>query len=640
MTGVRLVVLAALAAAMLLIVGSAGAAPGALDPSFGQGGTVMTFLSTEGSAAHALVLQADGKLVAAGITYGQIALVRYNANGSLDPSFGNDGVVETSIPDGYAEANAAVLQPDGKIVVAGDYQSAENGAEFALARYDSNGSLDTSFGSGGIVLTQVQDVSSKAFGVVLQPDGKIVAGGEATSSTGSGSALVRYLSNGWLDTSFGTGGVVFSTQPGENGFAALALQPDGKILGVGQTTPLTRYDTDGSLDTTFGSGGISGASTPQAAALALQADGKIVVAGGTSNSFVLVRVDPGGAVDPSFGANGVVTTPMGSGSAEASGVAIQPDGKIVAAGTTRPQSNALITVARYDEDGSLDSTFGSGGVAATQPSGTSGGGGAAVGLQPDGRVDVAGWAEPNGWVQTEFALARYIVTSTLTVSKNGSGSGSVTSSPAGIGCGATCSTSFAPSPVTLTASAAVGSTFAGWSGACSGTGSCTVTPTADRSVTATFNVVMNTLDVATSGRGHGTVRSGPSGIRCGRICSHAYAYGTTVTLVARSAKGSAFRGWAGGCSGTRKSCTLTMTQVRSAKALFRVKLDCVVPRLRGKSFRNAERRLRNAHCRTGKVRHRDSRAKKGRVIWQSPRPGKRLRDRTKINLVLSSGRRG
>jgi beta-lactam-binding protein with PASTA domain len=83
-----------------------------------------------------------------------------------------------------------------------------------------------------------------------------------------------------------------------------------------------------------------------------------------------------------------------------------------------------------------------------------------------------------------------------------------------------------------------------------------------------------------------------------------------------------------------------MTQVRSAKALFRVKLDCVVPRLRGKSFRNAERRLRNAHCRTGKVRHRDSRAKKGRVISQSPRPAKRLRDRTKINLVLSSGRRG
>ena len=161
----------------------------------------------------------------------------------------------------------------------------------------------------------MENVSSKAFGVVLQ-HGKIVAGGEATSSTASGSAVVRYLPDGSLDSSFGNGGVVFSTQPGENGFAALALQPDDKILGVGRTTPLTRYDVNGSLDTSFGSGGISGASTPGAEALASQADGKLVVAGGASNSFVLARVNLDGSVDPSFGSDGVAATPMGSGGAE------------------------------------------------------------------------------------------------------------------------------------------------------------------------------------------------------------------------------------------------------------------------------------------------------------------------------------
>ena len=239
MRGVRLWVLVPLAVALLFIAGSAEGAPGALDASFGQGGTVVTFLSTEGSAAHALVLQADGKLVAVGFntppetpnSYRQIALVRYDRDGSLDTSFGSDGVVETSIEGGYAEANAAVLQPDGKIVVAGDYQMAAGGSEFALARYTSDGSLDPSFGTDGIVRTQVEDVSSKAFGVALQPDGKIVAGGEATSSTGSGSAVVRYLPDGSLDTSFGNSGIVFSHSRERTASPRSHYSPTGRSSG-------------------------------------------------------------------------------------------------------------------------------------------------------------------------------------------------------------------------------------------------------------------------------------------------------------------------------------------------------------------------------------------------------------------------
>ena len=641
MKGVRLGVFAALAAALLLSVGSAAAAP---DPSFGQGGGVMTFLSTEGSHAHALVLQPDGKLVAVGTVTApqgapeEFALVRYLPDGSLDTSFGSGGVVETPIPSGYAEANAAVLQPDGKIVVAGDYLSAA-GSEFALARYNTDGSLDTSFGSGGIVTTQVEGVNSKAFGLVLQPDGKIVAGGEATSSTGNGSALVRYLPDGSLDPSFGTGGIAFSTQPGEHGFDAVALQPDGKILGVGQNTPLTRLNTDGSPDTSFGSGGISVVAAAESAALAVQTDGRIVVAGGTSSYFVLARANPDGSVDQTFGTDALVTTPMGRGPAGASAVAIQPDGKIVAAGTSQPESTALMTVARYDQNGALDSTFGTGGVSATLPSGTTNAGAVAVALQADGKIDVAGSAEPNGWIQGEFGLARFLVTPTLTVSKNGSGSGSVTSSPAGINCGASCFASFAAGSVTLTATPAVGSVFAGWSGSCSGTGTCTVALSGDNSVTATFDVALNTLSVTRGGKGRGTVASSPGGIACGSTCGHAYAYGTAVTLVARPARGSVFKGWAGACSGTRKTCSLTMSRARSARALFQPKIACIVPKLRGRSLRTARHRIRLAHCRTGTVGHRHSRMRKGRVIAQTPPPARRLRAGSKVNIVVSSGRR-
>jgi hypothetical protein len=157
----------------------------------------------------------------------------------------------------------------------------------------------------------------------------------------------------------------------------------------------------------------------------------------------------------------------------------------------------------------------------------------------------------------------------LNVSKNGTGSGTVTSSPSGIDCGATCSHSYTSGTVvTLTASPASGSTFAGWSGACSGTGGCTVTMDQARSVTATFNVLPSfALNVSKSGTGSGTITSSPSGIDCGATCSHSYTSGTVVTLTASPASGSTFAGWSGACSGTG-GCTVTMDQVRSVTATF------------------------------------------------------------------------
>jgi PKD repeat protein len=167
----------------------------------------------------------------------------------------------------------------------------------------------------------------------------------------------------------------------------------------------------------------------------------------------------------------------------------------------------------------------------------------------------------------------------LTVGKSGSGSGTVSSSPAGISCGADCTENYSSgTSVTLTASAATGSTFAGWSGACTGTGVCTVSMTAARSVTATFNTISHALTVSKGGLGTGTVASSPAGISCGADCAESYAYGTSVTLTASAATGSTFAGWSGACTGTG-ACTVSMTAARSVTATFNtVSYDLTVAR--------------------------------------------------------------
>src|SRR5215831_269955 len=216
-------------------------------------------------------------------------------SGTLDTSFGTGGKVTTDIarsPDG---AIAIVRQPDEKYVVAGN--SYINGHfDFVLARYNSNGALDTTFGTGGKVITNLAGVSAQAYSVAVQRDGKIVVAGGANVNGGYDFALVRYNSNGTLDASFGTHGQVFTDfGTAQQGFSfaqafALALQPDGKIVLEGQAYlgqdydfALARYNINGTLDTSFGSGGrvITAFATPNAGAnsVALQPDGMIVAGG-------------------------------------------------------------------------------------------------------------------------------------------------------------------------------------------------------------------------------------------------------------------------------------------------------------------------------------------------------------------------
>ncbi|MBI2204692.1 MAG: hypothetical protein HYU41_12655 [Candidatus Rokubacteria bacterium] len=350
------------------------------------------------ASARALAIQPDGKIVAAG-TAGvgnrfAFALVRYLPDGRLDTGFGVDGTVlatEFRVSD-YVVPTLA-LQPDGKVIVAGDGLVGQDFL-FALARYLPDGGLDPTFGTGGVVTTPFTD--SRHFASVralaLQPDGKVIAAGLSGLDRRDAFALARYRPDGTLDATFGGGGTVrtvitfgpkASTFPGfvNRGAFALARQPDGRVIAGGATDrlagtvvfALARYLSDGRLDRTFGDGGTVatdfGAGS-LAFAVALQPDGKIVAAGTTSGPnarFALARYLADGALDRAFGTDGRVITDFGSRGALA--LALQPDGKLVVAGSANLGDRDVFAIARYLPDGRLDPAFGTGGTVTTDFSG-------------------------------------------------------------------------------------------------------------------------------------------------------------------------------------------------------------------------------------------------------------------------------
>lgn len=407
--------------------GGGGTTPGSLYTSFGTGGKTITPIGNHFDIARAVAIQSDGKIVVAGyaeddfvIPSNNIALARYNADGSLDTSFSSDGKLITSVCCSFSKAYAIAIQSDGKIVVAGE---AYNGidTDFTLVRYNTDGSFDTSFDGDGKVTTAIGSYFDAAYSLAIQSDGKIVVAGEASDGKSYDIALARYNTNGSLDSSFGTGGkVVTVIGSGWDSANAIALQSDGKIVvagksynGTADTFALVRYNADGSLDTTFDTDGIVTtllSVSDIANAIAIQSDGKIVVAGqsynGTATDYALARYNTDGSLDTSFNTDGKVVTDMGGSWDVANAIVIQSDGKIVVAGEAPPPGSVLddFGLARYNANGSLDTTFDSDGKVFTEM-GSDFDIAYAIALQSDGKMVVAG--KSYGATSDDFALAVY-----------------------------------------------------------------------------------------------------------------------------------------------------------------------------------------------------------------------------------------
>jgi uncharacterized delta-60 repeat protein len=387
---------------------------GRLDPTFGNGGIVTTdFGDQTGSSnvatANAVTIQPNGQILVCGGIPGNRdfpipAVVRYNTNGSLDPSFGTSGIV--SIPSiENVPFTAIALQSDGKIVAVG---------ENFVARFLSTGILDSTFGTGGIVSLGNDFIGAAPQGVVVQPNGSILVADRY---------LIRLLSDGQFDTGFGTGGTARTA-----GFPAtgLALLPSGKIVVVssfsGSSGFISQYDSNGSLDTTFG---ISGqlASPGTAAGIALLGTGEFVAGGTLTNNsalpagagFAVSRYLGAGVTDASFGTNGgtFTTVPVYQ-SVATSGLALDPNSNIVMLGTATHYPQMAFALARYTPTGQLDTTFGSNGTVITvfgngiqAPSVSANG----LTIQSDSKiVAVGGYSVlvPHRGFDTAFKIIRYL----------------------------------------------------------------------------------------------------------------------------------------------------------------------------------------------------------------------------------------
>jgi uncharacterized delta-60 repeat protein len=361
--------------------------PGRLDPTFGTEGRVFVdvVVGLGGSTATACALQSDGKLIIAGSfdrrnssTSGtHFGLIRLNADGSLDTTFGSGGLA-TAVFAGIEQATSVALQADGKILVAGQTGNVNDySADFILVRFNDDGSADTTFGSDGAVVTDFFNSDDTAYDLVVQPDEKIVVAGRAfrvrssTLRNGSAFGLARYNPDGSLDSAFGT---------------------DGKVA----------TDFTGTDDAAF--------------AVALEPGGKILAVGTTFNpaplydDFAVARYNSDGSLDSTFDGDGRVTSNAGFGDV-AQSVVVQPDGKVVVSGTDNQGSfSSTFVVLRYNTNGSLDTTFGATGIVTTNFGYTRSQSADKLLLQPDGKIVAVGAAY--GFIEassraSEWALARY-----------------------------------------------------------------------------------------------------------------------------------------------------------------------------------------------------------------------------------------
>jgi uncharacterized delta-60 repeat protein len=391
---------------------------GSFDLGFGGAGRVLTSINGADSYGQAVAIQSDGKIVVAGYaTVGSnrdFAVVRYLADGTMDTTFGNSGVLTTDFAGAGDQAYCLAIQPDGRIVVAG-YAVVNGAASFAIARYLPTGALDTSFNNTGKATALVGTDNDGAYGVALLPGGKVVVVGFSIVGSDQQCGIICWNSDGSLDTSFnGNGKLRLPFGTGSAYGKAVIAESDGRIIlltGTSNELTLARLNPDGTLDTTFhGDGRISigfGSGGVSPGGIALQSDGKLVVSGYSVTlpfQLVAARLNPDGSLDTNFGTNGKQATNFASQGASGGYVQIQPNGKIVLAGSPLSYPGGL-AAARLNTDGSLDESFGSHGISAkvfaTQTTAFG------VALTSDSKIIVVGQSQ-NGSIQN-IALGRFEV---------------------------------------------------------------------------------------------------------------------------------------------------------------------------------------------------------------------------------------
>lgn len=403
------------------------AQPGSLDQSFNSNGVVTTSYFDD-SDGEAIIEQADGKIVLVGTSSSGVSqslrAVRYESDGQIDTGFGSSGSVLLSTTTSVGRA--VVIQPDGKILVAGSAIGVVDN-DMMVARLNSDGTFDTSFGTNGIMIFDIGNDDNLCESMVLQSDGKIVLGGSAFNGSDADMLIIRLNADGTLDTSFGTAGSVFiDANNADNSGESIQLQTDGKIVLAGTQFingsgdyMVTRVNANGTMDASFGSNGVVITDVllgnNEASGCAIQADGKIIVHGGaeitigptSSFDFCTIRYNTDGTVDTGFGTTGgIVTTEMGNeGQAVGTSVAIAADGRIIVAGDAFQNGVSEIAMARYLEDGTLDPIFGNGGKVQTAV-GSDEDLCNAIALQADGRILLAGESD-SGNGDSEFVVARY-----------------------------------------------------------------------------------------------------------------------------------------------------------------------------------------------------------------------------------------
>ncbi|MCB1660235.1 MAG: hypothetical protein KDI39_18585, partial [Pseudomonadales bacterium] len=369
-----------------------------------------------------VVLLADGSLVLVGGSNNAHSVVRLNADGMLAGKV----VFNVNLGNGYDFATSVALQADGKLVLAGssngyDSNSGSYSNDFSVARLNTDGSLDTSFGMGG---TQIMGVNNGlvdyATGVALQTDGKLVLASlnyGIDSNTGvyqSDFSVVRLNTDGSLDAGFGMGGKQIIDVNGSIDYAeSVALQADGKLVIAGASNGdygVVRLNTDGSLDASFGMGGkqiidVNNGLSDYARSVVIQADGKLVLAGLTqnlnlntgvySNDFSVVRLNTDGSLDTSFGMDGKQIIDINNDSEDfAESIALQADGKLILAGRSQVNGQSHdVSVVRLNADGGLDTSFGMGGKQIIDINNGSDDIVESIVIQADGKLVLAGHSE-------------------------------------------------------------------------------------------------------------------------------------------------------------------------------------------------------------------------------------------------------